>query len=79
MQSPEMARPYYKSIAKHYEDIRQYDFAEKYFIKANQPIDAFEMYARASKCDQALKVARENLPENDIVSLYVQQGQNFDQ
>lgn len=37
------------------------------------------MYARASKWDQALKVARENLPENDIVSLYVQQGQNFDQ
>jgi hypothetical protein len=30
------------------------------------------MYARANKWDLALKVARENLPENDIVNLYVQ-------
>lgn len=37
------------------------------------------MYARASKWDQALKLARENLPESEIVSLYVQQGQKFEQ
>lgn len=59
--------------------MRQYDFAEKYYIKANQPIDAFEMYARASKWDAALKLARENLPENEIVTIYVNQGQKFEQ
>ncbi len=32
------------------------------------------MYAKASKWEQALKVARENLPENEIVSLYIKQG-----
>lgn len=78
-QSPELARPYYKLIAKHYEDIRQYDFAEKYYIKGNQPVEAFEMYAKASKWEQALKVARDNLPENEIVELYVQQARKFEQ
>lgn len=40
-QTPEVARPYYRQIAKHYSSIRQYDFAEKYYLKAALPVDAF--------------------------------------
>jgi intraflagellar transport protein 172 len=57
-QTPEVARPYYRQIAKHYATIRQYDFAEKYYLKAALPVDAFEMYAEAGKWEQALRVAK---------------------
>ncbi len=77
-QSAEVARPFYKQIAKHYADIRQYDFGEKYYLKAGLPVDAFEMYAKSSKWEHALRVARDNLPESEIVTLYVKQAEKFE-
>ena len=78
-QPAEISRPFFKQIAKHYAEIRQTDLAEKYFIKAGLPIDAFEMYVKANKWDLALKVAKDNLSENDIVNLYVKQGQKLEE
>ena len=72
-----MARPYYRQIAKHYWTVRQYDFAEKYYLKAALPVDGFEMYAEAGKWEQALRLAKENLPEGEITSLYVKQAEKF--
>lgn len=57
--------------------MRQYDFGEKYYLKAGLAVDAFEMYAKASKWEHALRVARENLPQTEIVQLYVMQAQKF--
>ena len=78
-QTPEVARRLYKQIAKHYSNVRQYDFAEKYYLKAALPIEAFEMYTKANKWEHALRVAKENLPESEIVSLYVKQAQKFEE
>lgn len=78
-QTPEIARPFYKQIAKHYADVRQLDLAEKYYLKAGAPVEVFEIYIRANKWEQALRVAKDNLPENDIVMLYVRQGQKFEE
>ena len=50
-QPPEIARPYFKQIAKHYAEIRQHDLAEKYYIQAGEYVDTFEMYVRANKWD----------------------------
>lgn len=36
------------------------------------------MYAKQSKWEQALKIARENLPESEIVMLYVKQAEKFE-
>ena len=77
-QTPEVARPYFKQIAKHYGETRQLDLCEKYYIKAGLPVEAFEMYARAGKWENALRVAKDNLPENEIVMIYVKQGQKFE-
>jgi intraflagellar transport protein 172 len=78
-QTPEIARPYYRQIAKHYASIRQYDFAEKYFLKAALPVDGFEMYAQAGKWENALRLAKENLPESEINNLYVKQARKFEE
>ena len=72
-----MARPFYREIASHYGDIRQFDLAEKYFIKAGEFIEAFEMYVRANKWDQAHRVISRHLPESEYGNLYVQEAQKF--
>lgn len=36
------------------------------------------MYTKANKWDHAYRVAKEYLPENEIVSLYVKQAQKFE-
>jgi len=74
-----VSRPFYKQIAKHYSDVRQYDFAEKYYQKAGIPLESFEMYAKASKWDQAYRVARDNFSESEIIMMYVKQGQKFEE
>jgi len=38
------------------------------------PVEAFEMYILANKWELALKVAKDNLPNNEIVNLYIKQG-----
>ena len=53
----------YRQIAKHYSENKQYDLAEKYYLKAGMPIEAFEVYISCGKWENALRVARENLPE----------------
>ena len=73
-----MARPYYRQIAKHFASIRQYDFAEKYYLKAGLAVDAFEMYAQAAKWEHALRLAKENLPDSEINNLYVKQAKKFE-
>jgi hypothetical protein len=37
------------------------------------------MYAKNQKWDLALKVARENLPESEIVVIYVKSAQKFEE
>lgn len=73
-----MSRPFFRQIAKHYSEVRQQDLAEKYYIKAGQPVDAFEMYITSQKWEQALRVSKDNLPNNDIVSLYIKQAQKLE-
>lgn len=70
-QPPEIARPYYKQIAKHYSEVRQLDLAEKYYVNAGEFVEAFEMYVRANKWDQAYQVISRYLPESEYTMLYV--------
>lgn len=77
-QPPEISRPYYKQIAKHYSEIRQLDLAEKYFINAGEFVEVFEMYVKANKWDQAFQVISRHLPESEYTMLYVQEATKFE-
>jgi len=46
-------------------------------LKSSQTVEAFEMYASVSKWENALRVAKENLPANEIAALYVKQALKF--
>jgi intraflagellar transport protein 172 len=54
--------------------VRQFDLAEKYFIKSGEFVEAFEMYVAANKWEQAYKVISRYLPENEYTTLYIKEA-----
>jgi intraflagellar transport protein 172 len=52
----QVALPYYKRLARHFESAKNYEEAERFFIRAKLPGDAVEMYTRANKWDGAHRV-----------------------
>jgi intraflagellar transport protein 172 len=70
---------FYEKIAEYYDDIHQYDLAEKYYIEAGKAKRAFEMYARSKKFDFAKKVAKENFAKEEIFEMYINQAKVFEE
>lgn len=77
-QSPELTKPYYKQIAKHYADVKQLDHAEKFYMKAGATYDIFEMYTSNNKWDQAYRFASKHMPDTEVTLLYTKQAQKIE-
>lgn len=60
----DQVRQYQIQIARHFAEIRKYDQAEKFFVKAGEYVEAFEMYVRANKWDKANQLIIHYLPDN---------------
>jgi intraflagellar transport protein 172 len=69
---------YYQKIAEYYDEINQYELAERFYLIADLPRKVFSMYCKAKKFDQAKRVAQENLPREEILELYVSQAKEFE-
>ena len=52
----QVALPFFKRLARHFEAAKQYAEAEKYFVRAKLATEAVEMYIRANKWEPAHKV-----------------------
>jgi len=57
---------YYQKIAEYYDEINQYELAERFYLIADLPRKVFTMYCKAKKFEQAKRVAQENLPREEI-------------
>mgnify|MGYP000140699940 FL=1 len=77
-QSQDVAKPYYKQIAKHFANIRQLEQAEKFYLKANAISETFEMYTQNNKWDQAYRFACRHMPETEVTVLYTKQAQKLE-
>lgn len=77
-QSSDVARPYFKQIAKHYADVRQLEQAEKFYLKAGAVNDVFEMLTTNNKWEQAYKFACKNMPDTEVTLLYTKQAQKLE-
>ena len=60
----DQVRPYQIQIARHYAEIRKYEQAETFFVKAGEYVEAFEMYVRANKWEKANQLIIHYLPES---------------
>lgn len=72
------SRPYYKQLAKHYEDSRSYELAEKCYVSADQPHLAVEMHTRLGHWEVAHKLAMSYMSEGEVGLLYINQAQKFE-
>ena len=71
---PEVAKPFYRRIARHYQEAGQLPEAERFYVKAGTPQDAVEMYTRANKLDAAHALAVSCMSEADVGALYIDQA-----
>jgi intraflagellar transport protein 172 len=74
----DQVRPYQIQIARHYAEIRKYEQAETFFVKAGEYVEAFEMYVRANKWEKANQLIIHYLPESQYRTIQVQEAQKFE-
>ncbi|KAG6623993.1 intraflagellar transport protein 172 [Phytophthora cinnamomi] len=74
----DVSLPYYRRLARHYQDAGNLEQAERCFIKADAARDAVEMYTRANKWDAAYQVALNHLDKYETERLYVEQAHRME-
>jgi intraflagellar transport protein 172 len=75
---PKEGKPYYLRIAKHYEDSKQFDVAERYYIQGDLPHDAVTMYNSLGKWEKGRTIAMTYMSEEDVYMLYRTQAQDME-
>ncbi|KAL0586022.1 hypothetical protein ABG067_004345 [Albugo candida] len=74
----DVALPYYRRLARHYQDAQNYELAERCFIKADAARDAVEMYTRVNKWDAAYQIAVNHMDKYETERLYVEQAHRME-
>jgi intraflagellar transport protein 172 len=74
----EVAKPYYRRLARHYAEAKQFEDAERNFVRAGRPEDAVEMYTRANRWEAAHKVAMSYMTESEVGMLYISQARRME-
>ena len=70
----ELARSFYRRIARHYSLAQQFKQAEKYFALAKCEKDAIQMYTESGQWKAAHKLATRCMSSAEVTSLYKQQA-----
>ncbi|XP_022904124.2 intraflagellar transport protein 172 homolog [Onthophagus taurus] len=72
-------KEYYKTLGQHYASIKEYNIAEKMFIKAEMYKEAVSMYNEAGQWDKAHSIASAYLDPADVISMYIKQAEELEQ
>ncbi|CAM9795585.1 unnamed protein product [Chrysoparadoxa australica] len=72
------AKPYYKQLARHYEEASQYSQAEKFFVEGDVPELAVEMYTQANLWESAHRLATSYMSEGEVRMLYIDQANKME-
>lgn len=79
LQEEAIGRQYYKLIASHYAEVRQYSIAQKYFLAARAPREAIDMYIKAGMFSEAHELCAKYMQPDEVADLYVQQAEVLEQ
>merc|ERR1719428_2113922 len=75
---PQFALPFYEKLAQHYAQSRQFEQAERAFIRSQRPQKAVKMYIDFAQHDKAHKVAKAHMSANERTELYVSLAQQME-
>eukprot|EP01006_Ploeotia_vitrea_P031095 TRINITY_DN63406_c0_g1_i1.p1 TRINITY_DN63406_c0_g1~~TRINITY_DN63406_c0_g1_i1.p1 ORF type:complete len:1553 (+),score=958.06 TRINITY_DN63406_c0_g1_i1:271-4659(+) len=76
--NPEEAKPFLKRIAAHYEEIKRYDTAQRYYLQGGFYSDAVHMYFHAGQYDTAYDLASQYMKANQVTQLYVSEARKME-
>lgn len=74
----ETARPFYRQLARHYEETRQYDLAQKCYVEGDQAQLAVEMHTKVGNWELAHSIAKKHMREEEVSMLYISQAQKLE-
>eukprot|EP00048_Salpingoeca_helianthica_P023440 m.24360 g.24360 ORF g.24360 m.24360 type:complete len:1745 (-) comp8673_c1_seq1:35-5269(-) len=74
MQDDSVARPYYRVIADHYAEVRDYPLAQRYYLASKNPRAAVDMYIKAGRWDDVHTLAQRYLTRDEAAGILVQQA-----
>jgi len=75
---PTEAKPYLKQIADHYKTARNYDEAERFYLRAHLAKDAVEMYSNVNMWEKAHRVATQHMTQAELAMLYITQAHRLE-
>ncbi|KAJ3234644.1 hypothetical protein HDU78_005723 [Chytriomyces hyalinus] len=75
---PESGKPYFLELAKHFASVPDYPLAEKYYVAANKPQEAVDMYTKANKWEKAHTLATSFMNPEEVAFLYVSQAKEME-
>jgi len=76
---PQFALPFYEKLATHYATSRQFEMAERAFVKSGRPQRAVNMYVEHGQYEKAHKVAKAQMSPHERTELYISLAQNLEQ
>ena len=77
-QFPNVNPSFYIDIGRHFEYQRKLDKAEEYYIKAGEPMQAFNMYVNSGKWDNVQKIAKQYIKGEESSKILVEEAQKFE-
>ena len=72
------AKPYLLQLARHYETARNYEEAERFYLRGGSPQDAVEMYSKLNKWERAHRVATQHMTQAEVAMLYITQAHKLE-
>ena len=77
-QYPNVNPSFYIDIGRHFEYQRKLDKAEEYYIKAGEPMQAFNMYVNSGKWDNVQQIAKKYIKGEESSKILVEEAQKFE-
>merc|ERR1719331_2672953 len=75
---PQFALPFYEKLAAHYASSRQFELAERAFVKSSRPQRAVKMYVEVGQYEKAHKVAKAHMSPHERTEFYVSLAQGLE-
>ncbi|KAI9351150.1 hypothetical protein DFJ73DRAFT_789886 [Zopfochytrium polystomum] len=75
---PERGIPYYLQLARHFSQAGDLAQAEKYYVLAENPQEAVDMYTKANKWEKAHALATTYMSSEEVAFLYISQGKEME-
>jgi intraflagellar transport protein 172 len=75
----DISRPFLNDIGNHFELQRKLDLAEKYYLKAQEPVNVFNMYVKVGKWEKAEMIIKKYMKDEDFSKVIVKEAMKYEQ